>query len=119
MGNFMTTVGNDQISYFQASLKPRFLVPNIVGVLMLIGGIVGLVVVASRSSKSRKRRESLDGTEVTTMKMSGGVVASLSVVGASVLVLAGTNIALAVMHPRAAAEQMVAGQAANLLGEII
>ena len=123
MGNFMTTVGKDQIHYFKDSLTPKFLIPNILAVLMIIGGIVGLIVIGSKradSKNTQSEQTNYDTTvTTTTLKMSAGVIASFSVLGTGILTLIVTGIVLAVRHPRAAAEQMVATAAVDGIGGVI
>lgn len=123
MGNFMTTVGKDQMNYFEDSLTPKFLIPNILAVLMIIGGIVGLIVIGNKhadSKNTQSEQTNYDTTvTTTTLKMSAGVIASFSVLGTGIFTLIVTGIVLAVRHKRAAAEQLVATAVVDGIGEVI
>jgi uncharacterized membrane protein len=88
LGQGFTTVANDQL---QAFTDPKVLVPNVVGIVCVLIGIV----IASNSCKE----ENDDGN---------GCTYSMIFVVLGICVLLVSNVVLFLLHPRAALEDMVA-----------
>lgn len=97
MGNLASQVANDQISKFQDTLRPWFLVPTGTAVLVLVAASVALAVMRRRIDDPEKKRKPSSGA---------AVIVSVVSICVSILVMIVMSIILAIRHPRATAEQM-------------
>ena len=85
IGQGVKTVANDQI---KAQTDPKILIPNIVGVLLVVAGIVVAVTTCKNDKKKKKDSGSCSPWTIY-----------LIVAGIAVLIL--SNLAMILLHPRA------------------
>ena len=90
IGQGVKTVANDQI---KAQTDPKILIPNIVGVLLVVAGIV--VAVTTCKNDKNKKKDSGSCSPWTIY---------LIVAGIAVLIL--SNLAMILLHPRAYMEDV-------------
>ena len=92
IGQGVKTVANDQI---KAQTDPKILIPNIVGVLLVVAGIV-VAVTTCKNDDDKKKKDSGSCSPWTIY---------LIVAGIAVLIL--SNVAMILLHPRAYMEDVV------------
>ena len=94
IGQGVETVANDQM---KAQTDPKILIPNVVGVLLIVAGIV---VAVTSCNDDKKKKDSGSCSPWTIYLILGGVV-----------VLIMSNVAMMLLHPRAYMENVAINDA--------
>ena len=88
-----------QTKLFKDAISPKFLIPNIIAVLMIIGSLITLGVIGVNKAKSGDEEKTADKDQITL-----GVNISWSVFGVGILAIVVIVGILAYRNPEAFAE---------------
>jgi hypothetical protein len=98
----LTTIGKQQISMFSAALSWQYMVPTLIGLVLLA---IGLALIFTKGGVAKKTDD--DETDEEKEKTKQWLYAGLGIGGAGLLTVIVTRIVLMLNHKAAAGEQMV------------